>query len=49
MRWKSLRRRRKFIWLRCCARSARRNRTEAAYIAGNVIKTTGLGDAEGRR
>ena len=26
-----------------------RNRTEAAYIAGNVIKTTGLGDAEGRR
>jgi hypothetical protein len=27
-----------------------RNRTEAAHIAGNnIIKTTGLADAEGRR
>ena len=46
MRWKSLRRRRKFTWQRCCALGAR-NRTEAAYKAGNLINSTGLADAEG--
>ena len=39
--WASLRRRRKFTWPRCCARSTVRNRTEAAYRAGNLVNSTG--------